>query len=119
RDNLFRIVAMDRSKPKVLYTIDANTTVQRPMWNDDWDGAALIVGDYLLEGGENSWFYVVRLNRGYDARGKVTVDPHIVATIKGGDAQLLQDIGDQDVSIENSVAYRDGIVYFANSGGLV
>jgi hypothetical protein len=119
RDNLFRIVAMDRPTPKVLYTIDANTSVPRPTWNDDWDGAALIVGDYLLEGGENSWFYVVRLNRGYDARGKVTVDPRIVARIRGWDPKLLRAIGDKDVSIEDSVAYRDGIVYFANSGGLV
>src|SRR5438093_8227051 len=119
RDNLFRIVAMDRSKPTVLWTIDANTSVPDPMWNDDWDGAALIVGDYLLEGGENSWFYVIRLNRGYNARHLVTVDPQIVATIKGWDPELLAAIGDQDVSIENSVAYRKGIVYFANSGGLV
>ena len=28
-------------------------------------------------------------------------------------------MGDDEVSIENSVAFRDGIVYFANSGGLV
>ena len=119
RDNLFRIVATDRSKPTVLWTIDAHTSVPDPMWNDDWDGAALIVGDYLLEGGENSWFYVVRLNRGYNARHLVTVDPQIVATIKGWDPKLLAAIGDQDVSIENSVAFRNGIVYFANSGGLV
>jgi len=61
----------------------------------------------------------VKLNRGYDENGKVTVHPETVATIAGFDDQLLRDIGDQDVSIENSVAFRDGIVYFANSGGLV
>src|SRR2546427_7625440 len=110
---------MDRSKPTVLWTIDAHTSVPQWKWNDDWDGAALIVGDYLLEGGENSWFYVVRLNRGYNARHLVTVDPQIVAAIKGWDPKLLAAIGDQDVSIENSVAFRNGIVYFANSGGLV
>jgi putative pyrroloquinoline-quinone-binding quinoprotein len=119
RDNLLRVVALDRPEPTVLWTIDARTSVPRPLWNDDWDGAPLIVGDYLLEGGENSWFYVVRLNRGYDADGKVTVDPEIVATIQGWDDQLLADIGDEDVSIESSVAFRDGVVYFANSGGLV
>ena len=32
---------------------------------------------------------------------------------------MLHDLGDTQVSIENSVAFRDGIVYFANSGGLV
>jgi outer membrane protein assembly factor BamB len=89
------------------------------LWNNDWDGAALVIDDYLLEGGENGWLYVVRLHRGYDADGSVTVDPTIVATIPGFDEQLLSDIGDQDVSIENSVSFRDGIVYFANSGGLV
>ena len=48
----------------MLWSMDANTTVSNPVWNNDWDGAALIVGDYLLEGGENSWFYVVKINRG-------------------------------------------------------
>jgi PQQ-like domain len=119
RDNLFRIVATDRPKPKVLWTIDAETSVPDPMWNNDWDGAALVIGDYLLEGGENSWFYVVRLNRGYDDAGKVTVHPRYVAKIQGWDQQELADIGDNDVSIEDSVAFRDGIVYFTNSGGLV
>ncbi|MFN8232080.1 MAG: PQQ-binding-like beta-propeller repeat protein [Actinomycetota bacterium] len=119
RDDLFRIIALDRPEPKVLYTIDADTTVPRPLWNNDWDGAALVIGDYLLEGGENGWLYVVRLNRDYDADGLVTVDPRIVATIAGFDERLLSDIGDDDVSIENSVSFSDGVVYFANSGGLV
>ena len=79
RDNLFRVVATDRPEPKVLWTIDANTSVPDPMWNDDWDGAALVIGDYLLEGGENGWFYVVRLNRGYNDAGKVTVRPQYVS----------------------------------------
>ncbi len=119
RDNLFRIVALDRPQPTVLWSIDANTSVPRPLWNNDWDGAALVIGDYLLEGGENSWLYVVRLHRGYDAAGKVTVHPRIVATIPGWDERLLSDLGDTDVSIEDSVAFRNGVVYFANSGGLV
>lgn len=119
RDNLFRIVAMDRPAPTVLWSMNSQTTVSRPLWNSDWDGAALVIGDYLLEGGENSWFYVVKLNRDYDANGEVTVDPRIVATIPGFDDQLLSDVGDDEVSIENSVSFRDGVVYFANSGGLV
>jgi len=119
RDNLLRIVALDRKEPTVLWSVDANTSVPRPMWNNDWDGAALVVDGYLLEGGENSWFYVIRLNRGYNAQGKVTVHPKIVATIPGFDDQLLAALPDTDVSIENSVAFSDGIAYFANSGGLV
>jgi outer membrane protein assembly factor BamB len=121
RDNQFRVVAMDRAEPDVLWKIDAHDTslVPQPLWNDDWDGAALVIDDILLEGGENSWLYIVRLNRGYDAQGLVTVDPQVVATVPGFDAQLLADAGDQDVSIESSVAYRDGVVYVANSGGLI
>ena len=89
------------------------------MWNNDWDGAPLVVDDYLLEGGENSWFYVIRLNRDYDDRGRVTVDPEVVLTVPGFDEELLAALPDSNVSIENSVAFHDGVAYFANSGGLV
>jgi PQQ-like domain len=119
RDNLFRVVALDRAEPTVLWSLDAETSVPDPVWNDDWDGAPLVVGDYLLEGGENSWFYVIRLHRDYDARGKVTVDPEVVLTVPGFDDELLAALPDSNVSIENSVAFDDGIAYFANSGGLV
>ncbi len=126
RDNLLRIVALDRDRPTVLWRLSSRTSVPRWVWNDDWDGAPLIVGDYLLVGGENAWFYVIRLNRGYDRRGEVTVDPERVATVQGWDDQLIADLGAEDVpiehvdvSIENSVAFRDGVAYFANSGGLV
>jgi hypothetical protein len=119
RDNNFRVVALDRAKPTVLWSMNAHTSVPKKVWNDDWDGAALVVGDYLLEGGENSWFYVVRLNRHYDRDGLVQVNPKIVMRVPGWDQQLLRDLGDEDVSIENSVAFRNGVAYFANSGGLV
>ena len=111
---------MDRAEPhRALGDRRDDTAVPLPLRNDDWDGAALVVDDVLLEGGENGWLYVVRLNRGYDEQGLVTVDPEIVATIPGFDDELLGNLGDQEVSIENSVAFRNGIVYFANSGGLV
>jgi PQQ-like domain len=119
RDNRLRVVAMDRHAPKVLWTLNAKTSVPDPIWNDDWDGAPLVIGDYLLEGGENSWFYVIRLNRAYDSQGKVTVNPRIVLRVPGYDDRLMSDLPDRDVSIEGSVAYRDGVAYFANSGGLV
>lgn len=119
RDNLFRVVALDRPRPTVLWSMDANTTVPYIVWNNDWDGAALVVGDYLLEGGENSWFYVVKLNRGWTPKGKVKVNPRIVLTVPSWDAQLQRDAPDRHFSIENSVAYRKGVVYFANSAGLV
>jgi outer membrane protein assembly factor BamB len=124
---------MDRAEPTVLWEIDSHDTslVPRPMWNDDWDGAALIVDDVLLEGAENGWLYVVRLHRGYDAGGLVTVDPQVVATVPSFDDELLANVEQPgspndggldtryDVSIESSVAYRDGVVYVANSGGLI
>ena len=83
RDNQLRVVAMDRPQPTVLWQVDAHTSVPQPLWNDDWDGAPLQIGDYLLEGGENSWFYVIRLHRGYGPDGLVRVDPQIVATVPG------------------------------------
>jgi outer membrane protein assembly factor BamB len=133
RDNLFRVVALDRAEPTVLWSMDSHDTslVPRPMWNDDWDGAALVIDDVLIEGGENGWLYLVRLNRGYDARGLVTVKPEVIATVPGFDDELLAAIAQPgnpnedgldtryDVSIESSVAYRDGVVYVANSGGLI
>ena len=118
RDNLLRVVAMDRKAPTVLWSFNSRTQPGM-LWNDDWDGAPLQVGDYLLEGGENSWFYVIRLHRRYDANGLVRVSPQIVMRVPGWDQQELNDLGDHDVSIENSVAFSNGVVYFSNSGGLV
>jgi len=119
RDNLFRVIATDRAEPTVLWEIDANESVPEVLWNDDWDGAALVVEGHLVVGGENGWLYVVRLHRGYDSRGQVTVAPDVIATIKAYDDELLAAVGDPDNSIESSVAFREGIVYLANSAGLV
>ena len=119
RDNFLRMIALDRPEPTVLWQLDSRTSVPNPLWNSDWDGAPLVVGDYLLEGGENSWFYVIRLNRDYDDRGRVTVDPRVVLSVPGFDDPLLEALPDSNVSIESSVAFRDGVAYFANSGGLV
>jgi outer membrane protein assembly factor BamB len=118
RDNHLRVVALDRPQPEVLWSIGADSA-PNPVWNDDWDGAPLIVGDYLLEGGENSWFYVIELNRRYNAQGLVTVDPKVAMLVPGYDQQLFGDVGSEDVSIESSVAFREGVAYFVNSGGLV
>jgi outer membrane protein assembly factor BamB len=119
RDNFLRVIALDRAEPTVLWSLNASTSVPNPVWNNDWDGAPLVIGDYLLEGGENSWLYVIRLNRDYDRNGRVTVDPEIALTVPGFDDQLLAALPDSNVSIESSVAFHGGVVYFANSGGLV
>jgi outer membrane protein assembly factor BamB len=118
RDGYYRVIALDRAAPAELWKLSADA-VKPTKWNDDWDGSALVIDDYLLEGGENSQFHIVKLNRGYGADGKVTVAPQLVFNTPGWDDQLLKDAGDSNVSIENSVAVYKDTVYFANSGGLV
>ena len=54
-------------EPTELWTLDANE-VGPTLWNDDWDGSPLVINDYLLEGGENSRFHIVKLNRGVRRR---------------------------------------------------
>jgi outer membrane protein assembly factor BamB len=119
RDNNLRILALDRGRQPVELWSLSSDSAPSPVWNNDWDGSPLIIGDYLLEGGENSWFYVVRLNRGYDDDGRVTVTPRVRLLVPGFDDRLFAELGDNEVSIENSVAFHDGVAYFANSGGLV
>jgi len=120
RDNNFYIAATDRGdKPEILWKLNASDFGVKPVWNDDWDGAGLVIDDYLFEGGENSWFYIIKLNRGYDANGKVTVNPQVVFKTPGYDDELWNTISDHQFSIENSVAISGNTVYFSNSSGLV
>jgi outer membrane protein assembly factor BamB len=118
RDSYYRVLALDTDRPRELWRLWAYD-VSPTMWDKDWDGAGLIIDDHLLIGGENSQFHIVRLHRGYDADGLVTVDPELVFHTPGWDDQLLRDVGHGQVSIENSVAVYGDVVYFANSGGLV
>ncbi len=118
RDNYYRVISIEGDRPLELYRLSAYA-VSPTLWNDDWDGAGLILDDHLIEGGENGQFHVVKLNRSYGADGKVHVDPKLVFNTPSWDPELLSVIGDLDVSIENSVAIRGSVVYFANSGGLV
>ena len=118
RDNFLRVLSFDTGELVELWRLSAYDVEQR-LWNDDWDGSPAIIDDYMFVGGENSNFHVVRLNRGYDAQGRVTVAPELVAALPGWDDELLRDIGDTNVSIESSVTIVDDVVYFANSGGLI
>ena len=119
RDGRLRILAFDRPDRLVELWSMAGDEVNPVMWNDDWDGAPLILKDYLITGGENSWFHIIRLNRSLDPSGTVTVDPEIVFQAPGWDRELLSALGDNNVSIENSLAVSGDTVWFANSGGLV
>ena len=119
RDDNFHVVAIDGAEPRVLWKLPWDA-VKPTKWNNDWDGSSLVIDDYLFEGGENSRWFVVKLNRGYDAEGKVTVDPEIVFSAPGWDSELLEALGGSSaVSIENSVAISGNSVYFANGGGLI
>lgn len=118
RDGRYRVVAFDGSEPRELWSLDADA-VSPTLWNDDWDGVSLVIDDYLFEGGENSQLHIVKLNRGYEADGSVTVDPELVFNAPGWDDELLSAVGDQNVSIESSMTIWADTLYFANSGGLV
>lgn len=117
RDNNYHVVAIDRPEPTALWKLNADA-VKPVKWNDDWDGSGLIIDDYLFEGGENSRFFIVKLNRGYGEDGLVTVDPEIVFSTESWDSDLLA-VTSNEQSIENSVAISGNTVYFANSSGLV
>ena len=116
RDNKFRVLAFDRPQLTELWSLDAHA-VSPTRWNDDWDGA-LVLHDWLLEGGENSQMHMVKLNRGRGPDGLVTVAPQLVWHAPGWDDQLIGDVGNE-VSIESSVAVYRNTLYFGNSGGLV
>jgi outer membrane protein assembly factor BamB len=125
RDNYFRVLAIDRPEGEAveLWRLAAND-VTPTLWNNDWDGSALVLDDHLIEGGENSQFHVAKLNRTRGRDGLVTVAPQLVFNTPGWDDQLLADLAasggrSRDVSIEGSVAMRGDVAYFANSGGLV
>jgi outer membrane protein assembly factor BamB len=131
RDNFFRVLSIDTDTGSAVDGTPGQATelwrlssdaVSPTRWNNDWDGSALVLDDYLFEGGENSQIHVVKLNRGYDAAGRVTVNPQLVFNAPGWDDQLLNDLAGKsplEVSIENSVAVDGDTLYFANSGGLV
>ena len=118
RDGRYRVIAFDGDAPRVLWDLPANA-VRPTLWNNDWDGAGLVVDDFLIIGGENSQLHVVKLNRSIGADGLVAVAPELAWNTPGWDPELLHDLGDSNVSIESSVAWHDGTVWFTNSGGLV
>ncbi len=118
RDNLFRVIAFDNGEPRELWSLDSESVGER-LWNNDWDGAGLVLDDFLIVGGENSRIHVIQLNREWGDDGLVQVNPELIFSAPGWDAELLAAAGDDNVSIENSVAVSGDTLYFANSGGLV
>lgn len=134
RDNKLRILSLDNKNadgtfatPTELWVLNANEV--KGMWNNDWDGNPVMINDVLFEGGENSWFFAMKVNRSYkdvlDVHGKATgekkvaIDPHIIFKMPVWNGELLSNIGDKMVSVEDSVTFFGNRVYFANSGGRV
>ncbi len=117
RDNFYRVISFDQGEPVELWKLDSESVGPRK-WNNDWDGAGLVLDDWLFIGGENSRIHVIKLNRAWTDEGFVSVDPELVFSAPGWDDELLRAVGD-NVSIENSVAVSGDTLYFANSGGLV
>ncbi len=117
RDNKLRILALDGETPEEVWSLDAYAV--DGIWNDDWDANPLIIDDIMYEGGENGWFFAYELNRGYDADGRVTVDPRLLFSMRGWNQEQLDSLADSNVSIENSAVAYEQRIYFANSGGRV
>ena len=121
RDNYLRVISFDGGKARELYKINGRTDDRKH--NDDWDAAPLVVNDYLIEGGENSWFHGIKLNRGYAPDGSVTVNPALAFRQPGWDQQLLNDLaGGNDpnrVSLEASVSISGDTAWLNSSGGLL
>lgn len=118
RDNEYRIISFEGPEPVELWSMHADD-FSPTLWNDDWDSSGMVIDDHLFVGGENSQFVIVKLNRGTDDTGAVSVDPQIVFNTPAWDDELLAAIGDQTVSVESSPTVVADTVYFTNSGGLV
>ncbi|MGH9274423.1 MAG: PQQ-binding-like beta-propeller repeat protein [Acidimicrobiales bacterium] len=119
RDNLLRVIAFDRAgQAEVLWTVHSES-VSPNLWNDDWDSSPIILGDYLVEGSESSRFWVIKLNRSYDAAGMVQVNPQVVFTTPVWDQEALAANGDEHASVESSIAVYEDTAYFGTSAGLI
>lgn len=116
RDPRFRILALDGDEVHEVWSLHAKAV--EGMWNDDWDSNPVVIDDMLYEGGENSWWFAIKLNRGYDDDGNVTVNPEIVYEMPAWTDELYDLLGRQQ-SVENSTAIFEQKAYFATSAGRV
>jgi outer membrane protein assembly factor BamB len=116
RDSRYRVIALDRDQPTEIWGLEASSVAG--MWNNDWDSSAAIVNDTLLLGGENSWWFAIKLNRDRDEAGLVTVQPETVFQTPMWTDELLRAVGSQQ-SVESSTAVFGDTAYIANSAGRV
>ena len=78
RDNYYRAIALDRPAAAPSCGSCGPNDVSPTLWNNDWDGSGLVIDDYLFEGGENSQFHIVKLNRAYGRRRQGHGRPQLV-----------------------------------------
>ncbi|NMB77279.1 MAG: PQQ-binding-like beta-propeller repeat protein [Myxococcales bacterium] len=117
RDNYLRVLALDRDRPVELWRLDAHDFPL--MGNDDWDGNPVVQDGVLYEGGENGTFFAIELNRDFDRRGRVVVQPRLLLAVPSWNDEFMALLGHRDFSIESSVALFGERAYFANSAGRV
>ena len=107
-------------EPLVLWSVDGATSVDRPLRNDDWDGAALVDRRRPVRGRRERMALrdptAPRLRRARSRHGRPARSSR---PFPGSTTSCCGRSATTEVSIENSVAFHDGILYFANSGGLV
>ena len=116
RDNKLRILALDRDVPTELWALDSANLPG--IWNNDWDGNPVVINDILYEGGENGWFFAIKLNRKINEENKIEISPKIVFSMPAYNQDLITLVG-RNLSIENSLAFFGDRVYFADSGGRI
>jgi outer membrane protein assembly factor BamB len=139
RDDHLRIVALDREEPEVIWefvtpkplctlaTRDQHGTSCFGLWNDDWDAAPRIINDVLFASSESSVFYIWKLNRSYDADGRVQVDPEVLVEFPAWNDELIANIQAgctigvrcPSTSIESTPVFFEGRVYFGTSAGWI
>src|SRR5439155_826677 len=137
RDNLFRIVALDRPTPTVLWSIDANTTVQGGdiskvlqggtgyrrvfrFWNGDETDASVVVDD-------QGYLYVAR-HASVNVKTRSQVRDHQVGSLMKLDPRKPKkpivwsvQIGDfrPDGGILSTPALHEGAVYVMDTAGAI
>jgi outer membrane protein assembly factor BamB len=139
RDGRLRILGLDRDDPVELWSFEAPrplcTLADRHnhghtcwgMWNNDWDAAPRVLNDVLFASGENSVFYIWKLNRTFDALGLVRVDPELLVEFPAWNDDLIAKMQDGctvgirciSTSIESTPVFFEGRVYFGTSAGWV
>jgi outer membrane protein assembly factor BamB len=116
RDGKYRIVAIDRKRPKELWALRARD-FKGP--DNDFDSSGTIVDGILYVGGENGYVFAMELQRSFDGSGRVQVDPKILAAIPSGTPEFIEMAHSRKTSVESSVTIFENRLYATNGLGRV